>query len=171
MQKQIPKKIPTKTPKDIQLLLLDPIKHSPDFYNFYTDYAKDSDIEDVPFCSFYTQLIQAVKEDRAIVYAVFKHPCNRVIGFIVFERIFPYILNSHIVIDKEFRNFYNAYKASLLAIDLIFNSDTKQIVAYVKNNNKNVQILLKKLGFTFWGKDENCMAYSLTSTKSSKTSH
>lgn len=146
-------------------MLLDPIKHSPDFYNIYADYSKDSDIEHVPFQSFYTRLIQAVKDDEAIVYAVFKYPDKRVIGFIVFERLFPFILNSHIVINKEFRNFYNAYKASLLAIELVFNLGTRQIVAHVKNDNKNVRILLKKLGFTFWGKDENCMTYSLTSSK------
>ncbi|MGD9581403.1 MAG: GNAT family N-acetyltransferase [Vampirovibrionia bacterium] len=155
----------TNASKDITLLLLDPIKHSPDFYEIYPDYSFDSNIEHMPFQSFYTQFIQAIKDDKAIVYAVFKHSYNGVIGFIVFEKLFPHILNSHIVIKKEFRNFYNAYKASLLAIDLVFNNDTQQIVAYIKNDNKNVRILLKKLGFTFWGKDENCMTYSLTNSR------
>jgi RimJ/RimL family protein N-acetyltransferase len=145
----------------ITLHQLEPIKHALDFFRLYQEYIKDSDIEAIPFKEYYKRLCNGLLEGSVIAYAVLDRKTGQVIGFLVGDRIFPFLVSAHIVIDPAYRNFYNACHAAKIAINEVFQTNTKQIIIYVNENNKNVRLLLKKLGFCLWGKDETGMAYTL----------
>lgn len=150
-----------KTYDDVHITTYDPAKHLWDLYILYPDYVKDSNIENLPFIQFYSALLQYIIEGSSIVYTIIETKTGNVIGFIVGEEMSSFILNAHIVIHKNYRNFYNACKASKIAINHVFSGKYKQVIAEVNRSNKNVRVLLKKLGFELWGIGEKTEVYSI----------
>lgn len=153
--------IPNETNTNVDVINFDAVKHALDFYNLYPEFVKDSNIAVIPFKTYYPGMVKAVERDELIIYTIVEKISQNVIGFILFERIFPFIASAHIVIYQKYRNFYNAYNAGLLLKDKISQHNIRQVVAYVVKENMNARLLLKKLGFYLWGKNETCMAYSL----------
>lgn len=150
---------------NVELLELDKLNHAIDLYKLYPEFAKHSNIEHLTFKDFYIELITGITTGKYLCYTIMKSSCNKVIGFFIFEKVFPFIVNAHIVIDPEHRNLYNAIYASKKVIDKLFKTEIKQIITYLKKENLNARILLKKLGFYVWGTDEKCVAYTLIKSK------
>lgn len=151
--------------KNIELQELDKLKHAVDLYNLYPEFAKNTNLSEVSFKEFYSNLIINIEDGKIISYAILDGVNNDIIGFFIFERIFPFIVNGHILVYPKYKNLYNALYASNKVINKLFKSDIKQIITYLKKENLKARLLLKKLGFYVWGTDENCVAYTLIKPK------
>lgn len=150
-----------KTNDNVDVIKFKYPEHLVDFYKLYPEYSKGTDINKTPFGEYVYYMIKNINAQNTVAFTIIERKNAKIIGFIIGDKLYPFIINAHIVVNKEYRNFYNAYNAAKKAIEKVFDTDIRQILAFVDKDNKNVQVLLKKIGFDYWGEEGNCMAYTL----------
>lgn len=117
---------------NIELQEFDKLNHAVELYKLFPEFSKNTNIGHLSFKEFYVELIKGLDSEKISSYAIINNSYKNVIGFFIFEKVFPFIVNAHIVVNPKYRNLYNAINASRKVINKLFKTETKQIITYLK---------------------------------------